>query len=295
MDTDWRRLTRAAYVVAGHLDAAAGDDPHGGEGDGGSLSRTAARRRSRPPRAWWERRPARVVAAVLVLFASGVAVRGCAAQGVTPVDVPAAHATQRTPSTDPSGEVGNVEGGVDDAQGSSGAGSGEGARGAPPNSQNAGVLVVHVAGAVAAPGLVELPAGSRVGDAIAAAGGALPGAQVDAVNLARLVVDGEQVRVPAEGEDLVPAAAPSASGATGGVGAVGGGGAGASGSGGSVDLNTADAAALDALPGIGPALAARILEHRASIGGFTSVDELDDVSGIGPVVMERLRPLVTVK
>lgn len=295
METDWRKLTRAAYVVAGHLDAAAGDGP--GEDVPGEDVSSGAARRARPPRTWWSRRPAQVVAAVLALFAAGVVLRGCVADGATPVDVPAAHATQRTAAADAGpGTEAETPGGEPAA----GAGPttsrpdmpDDGAGQVPDVPQE--FLVVHVAGAVASPGLVELPPGARVGDAIDAAGGAVPGAQVDAVNLARPLVDGEQIRVPAEGEEAAPAADSVAGGATdpGGGGAAGGGPSG--GAGGPVDLNTADAATLDTLPGIGPALSARILEHRAAIGGFTSVEELDDVSGIGPVVMERLRPLVTV-
>ena len=130
-------------------------------------------------------------------------------------------------------------------------------------------------GAVAAPGVVRLPEGSRVVDAIAAAGGATADAQVSALNLARLLVDGEQIAVPRPGEQA--AAAARARGAADGL----------------LDLNGADEAALDALPGIGPVLAGRIVAHRED-GPFTSVDELADVAGIGPTLLERLRELVRV-
>ena len=137
-------------------------------------------------------------------------------------------------------------------------------------------VVVDVVGAVAAPGVVRLAQGSRVVDAIAAAGGTTADAQVSALNLARVVVDGEQIAVPRPGEQ--PAAAGSSA-------PVGGNDL--------VDLNTADAAALDALPGIGPVLAERIVSHRED-GPFTTVDELADVAGIGPTLLERLRDLVRV-
>src|SRR6478735_10608701 len=156
-----------------------------------------------------------------------------------------------------------------------------------PTTSAAAALVVHVVGQVARPGLVRLPAGSRVADAIEAAGGARRGADLSALNLARLVVDGEQVHVPKPGE-VVPAAGAGASGPS---GAAAGGGAGAPGA--LVSLNTADVAALDTLPGVGPVLAQRILDWRTEHGRFTSVDELGEVSGIGDKLMAQLRPKVT--
>ncbi|WP_235915700.1 ComEA family DNA-binding protein, partial [Puerhibacterium puerhi] len=174
-----------------------------------------------------------------------------------------------------------------------------GAAGAPAGAEAAGGaaagagdtgVVVHVVGQVVAPGLVTLPDGSRVADAVDAAGGPTDEADLSALNLARTVVDGEQLRVPAPGEEVE--AAPAPGGAATGSG--GGGGGGAGGAGAVVDLNTADEAALDTLPGIGPALAGRILAWREENGRFTSVDELDEVSGIGPALLERLRDLVRV-
>ncbi len=144
------------------------------------------------------------------------------------------------------------------------------------------LLVVHVAGAVRAPGLHELPPGSRVADAIAAAGGLGPSADAARINLAAPLVDGERVYVLAVGEEE-PAIAVGAQPAASGGAATG-----------PVDLNTADAEALDALPGVGPATAAAILQHRAEAGPFTSVDQLLDVPGIGEAKLEALRDLVTV-
>jgi len=141
-------------------------------------------------------------------------------------------------------------------------------------------LLVHVLGAVAAPGLVELAPGARVVDAVAAAGGFTPAADPAAVNLARPVVDGEQLVVLAVGQ------APPPGSSTGAVGAAGGSGA-ALGDG-KVHLNTADVAALDTLPRIGPALAQRIIDWREANGPFTSVDQLLDVAGIGDAVFSGL-------
>ena len=146
-------------------------------------------------------------------------------------------------------------------------------------------LIVHVAGQVEQPGIVRLASGGRVIDAIEGAGGASAEADLAAVNLARPVIDGEQVYVPAPGE-LLPA---SASG--------GGAGAGAGGhgtDGGVIDLNTADADALDTLPGVGPVLAERIIDWRTEHGRFTSIDELAEVSGIGEKLLGRLRDKVRV-
>lgn len=136
-----------------------------------------------------------------------------------------------------------------------------------------GSVVVHVAGAVVSPGLYTLGGGARVADAVAAAGGASDGADLDAVNLARVVVDGEQVRVPVMGEVVA--------GGSSNVDA-------------RVNINTADAEALDRLPGVGPVLAARIAAYRDAHGPFASVDALDDVSGVGPAVLEKVRAAATV-
>ncbi len=139
-------------------------------------------------------------------------------------------------------------------------------------------IVVHVAGAVVSPGLVELPADSRVADAIAAAGGPSGPADLDRINLAATVADASRVYVPVEGEVV------SEEELSGGV---------AEGAG-PLDVNRATAAQLEALPGIGPATAAAIIDHRDQHGPFTSVSGLEAVSGIGPAKLARLRDLVTV-
>jgi competence protein ComEA len=136
-----------------------------------------------------------------------------------------------------------------------------------------GTVVVSVVGLVAAPGLVTLPAGSRVADALAAAGGLLPEADPAAVNAAAVLSDGQQIAVGVAGAaPAAGAAAPAAGAASGGL----------------VDLNSATVADLDALPGLGPVLAQRIVDHRTAHGPFGSVDELDDVSGIGPAIFADL-------
>lgn len=161
------------------------------------------------------------------------------------------------------------------------------AAGATPQAE----LVVHVVGQVASPGLVRLKAGARVADAIESAGGATRTADLTAMNLARALVDGEQVFVPKPGEQPPAALAPQVPG-----GAAAGNGSGSAGgpATGLVNLNTADLDALDSLPGVGPVLAQRIVDWRTEHGRFTSVEELGEVSGIGDKMLSELRPRVTV-
>ena len=153
-------------------------------------------------------------------------------------------------------------------------------------------LAVHVAGAVARPGLYHLPAGSRVADALALAGGKLPRADLDRLNLAARLVDGQKILVIRRGDPMPPVEVVSGGG---GAGLVGAGGESASvGPGEPIDLNTADLAALDSLPGIGPATARAILEERASRGGFRSTRDLLRVPGIGEGRFARLKDRVRV-
>lgn len=159
-----------------------------------------------------------------------------------------------------------------------------GASADPPEPAGTGP-VAHVVGAVHDPGLVELADGARVADAVEAAGGPTDEADLSGVNMARPITDGEQIHVPRPGEtpaDPGPRGAARSGGSPG------------TGSGAAIDLNTADATTLETLPGIGPALAQRIIDWRTSHGPFASVDELDDVSGIGPAVLEQIRPAARV-
>ncbi|WP_410050691.1 helix-hairpin-helix domain-containing protein [Actinomyces sp. MRS3W] len=158
---------------------------------------------------------------------------------------------------------------------------------AGPEAEETGELVIHVAGAVTTPGVVTLPAGSRVVDAIDAAGGALPDADTDQLNLARVLQDGEQVRVPHQGEDASTWEEQT------GVSGDGSRDTGA-GAGGRININTASATELETLPGIGPALAQRIVDYREEHGPFAAVDDLTEVSGIGAAKLEALRDEVTV-
>lgn len=145
-----------------------------------------------------------------------------------------------------------------------------------------GSIFVHVAGAVEEPGLYELPAGSRVADALAAAGGAAPKADVGLLNLAEVLTDAAKVDVPRRGSPAsgsvaatpqVPGASPAPA---------------------LVNINSADQVALESIPGVGPVTALAILQYRQEIGSFSSVEQLLEVSGIGPATLESVRPYVTI-
>jgi competence protein ComEA len=154
----------------------------------------------------------------------------------------------------------------------------------PGASPGGGTIVVAVSGRVRHPGLVRLPAGARVADAIEAAGGPLPGTDLSFVNVARKLTDGELVVV---GVTPPPGVDPG-----GGLGT--GTGAGGGTAAGKVNLNTATLAELDSLPGVGPAIAQRIVDYRTEHGGFTSVDDLRKVEGIGDAKFAQLKDRVTV-
>lgn len=145
-------------------------------------------------------------------------------------------------------------------------------------------VVVHVAGAVAGPGVYRLAGDARVHTAIEAAGGVAPDADLDGLNLAAAVVDGERVYVPVVGE-VDPATVPARPTTTAGPSAS---------TSGPLDLNTATAAEFDSLPGVGPATATAIVDDRERNGPFATVDDLDRVPGIGPAKLAALRDLVTV-
>jgi competence protein ComEA len=143
------------------------------------------------------------------------------------------------------------------------------------------VLIVDVTGAVVHPGVFEFSSGDRVIDAVERAGGARHNADLSLLNLAAPLTDGQQVLVPVEGSagTAPPAAGVPGTGGTTGV---------------LVNINTADQATLETLNGVGPVLAAAIVQYRTEHGPFTSVDQLDEVSGIGPSTLEDLRSQVTV-
>jgi competence protein ComEA len=147
--------------------------------------------------------------------------------------------------------------------------------GAAASTAPGAVVVVDVDGKVRRPGIVRLPIGARVDDALRAAGGALPGASLVGLNLARKLADGEQVLVGLEASTAVPGAVAGAAA-------------------GSVDLNTADVTALDALPGIGPVLAQHIVDWRTEHGRFASIDQLREVPGIGESKFASLKAKVRV-
>ena len=143
--------------------------------------------------------------------------------------------------------------------------------------EDAGSVTVDVAGKVRRPGIAVLDAGARVVDALEAAGGARPGVDLTGLNLARVLVDGEQILV---GVEPPAGVAPSAAGSEGPVASL-------------VNINTADQVALESLPGIGPVTAQSILAWRTEHGAFTSVDQLLDVDGIGEATLAELTPYVT--
>ena len=175
-----------------------------------------------------------------------------------------------------------------------GMGTGAGASGPPGSSPESGAdsspetagaepAYVHAAGAVARPGLYRVRVGGRVADVLDAAGGPSADADLDQVNLAAKVNDGERVYVPRRGEPV-----PAVVGGAGSAGATAGGG------GGPVDLNTATLDQLDELPGIGPATAQAIVDYRAEHGRFSQVQELLEVRGIGEAKLAALRSKVRV-
>lgn len=152
-------------------------------------------------------------------------------------------------------------------------------------------LKIHISGAVVQPGLYELPAGSRVQDAILAAGGLLPDADDATLNLAAPLEDGTRIVVPTKRSTAAPAAAekqtapdePQATPGNANSGATG-----------PINLNTATLEELDSLPGIGPAIAQRILDYRNTNGLFGTIEDLQNVKGIGPATFEKLKDKITV-
>jgi competence protein ComEA len=169
-------------------------------------------------------------------------------------------------------EPGSAAGGVDVSQASGSSTSSGGAFSV--DSQGGGDVVVHVAGAVKEPAVYRLPAGSRVSDAVERAGGATARAEVEGLNLAAPLTDGQQIVMPSR------AAGPA------GV-AAGSGGAGTTDA--PIGLGTATVEELDTIEGIGPVTAQKIIDFRAQQGGTSSVDQLDQIDGVGPATMDALR------
>jgi len=224
----------------------------------------------RTPRAYVEELADRLGTSVVSIVAGGVAV------AVALVLVVAVLAS-RSPSSLPELTIPYAEGAGDPS------GTSPAPTAASPSATSVPAeVLVHAAGAVAHPGVYSLPVDARVGDLLAAAGGPVGGADVNRLNLAAPLTDGTRVYVPIVGEDAPPAV----------LGPDVGGSAGASG--GPIDLNRADASALEALPGVGPATAAAIVAHREQHGPFRSVDDLLDVRGIGDSKLAAMRDLVTV-
>ena len=155
----------------------------------------------------------------------------------------------------------------------------------PPATATPSAIAVYVSGAVDAPGVYELPSDSRADDALAAAGGASPDADLDRVNLAKRVSDGEHIRVPRRGDPAAPTSqtAPAYARTDGEASAL---------PAGKIDINSAEADILETLPGIGPARARAIVEHRQANGPFAGVDALTEVRGIGDGILESIRELI---
>ena len=223
---------------------------------------TAAGREGRPAPRRWRIEPS----AALLLAAAAIAVVGWFGWSALRPEPAPIEATLESP-----GEP------WPDASGSAGSRRAPAPAAVDPPAE----VVVDVQGAVARPGVHRLPAGSRVVDAVAAAGGPVAGGAAPGLNLARVLIDGEQLVVGAPG-----AADPAAGGAAAaGVPPAGDG---------KVDLNRASLVELDGLPGVGPVLAQRIMDFRVKAGRFRSVEELREVSGIGERTYARLAPLVRV-
>ncbi|MFD7547633.1 helix-hairpin-helix domain-containing protein [Streptomyces sp. NPDC059816] len=238
-----------------------------------------------------------VALTVVLLLAVGLAVHHYRTGRPEPVRIPRAvgPAPPERDASAPGATAGTAAGaGAGTGTGTgTGAGAGEAGRVGGGGRQ----VVVDVGGKVRRPGLLRLPVGARVADALRAAGGVRPGTDTTGLNQARLLVDGEQVvvgaRPSAQGAEApgAPAGAPLGAGAAGSAGSTGPAGPGGP-SAGPVSLSSATAAQLDALPGVGPVLAQRIIDHRAAHGGFRNVEQLREVTGIGDRRFANLKDLV---
>lgn len=258
--------------------------------------------RPSPPRTWRDRlgdlvaglAPIRIVGGAALLAVAAVVGWRMFAPPATPPELSIPFTEQ--PASEAEGEggtagsTGKADAGTDASWGTTTTNPDAAATG-PSGDATAGELVVHVVGAVVAPGVQRLPAGSRVVDAVDAAGGAAPDADLGRVNLASPLSDGQQVYVLRVGE-VPPVPAPST--ASGGPGETVGSGAGDTAASGPINVNTAPAAELEELPGVGPTTAQAIIDHREQHGPFASVDDLLDVRGIGEAKLEQIRDRATV-
>jgi competence protein ComEA len=258
--------------------------------------------RPSPPRTWRDRlgdlvaglAPIRIIGGAALLAVAAVVGWRMLAPPATPPEVSIPFTEQPASDSEgdggPAGSTGKADAGTDAGSGAPTT-TADAAGTRPPGDATAGELVVHVVGAVVAPGVQRLPAGSRVVDAVDAAGGAAPDADLGRVNLASPLSDGQQVYVLRVGE-VPPVPAPSTG--SGGPGGTVGSGAGDTAASEPINVNTAPAAELEELPGVGPTTAQAIIDHREQHGPFTSVDDLLDVRGIGEAKLEQIRDRATV-
>lgn len=246
------------------------DQPTAGSATGAAVAAQSPAGQGRPPGLWLA--AAGIVAAVCLAAATLLVMSGGTGT-ITVVDDPVALLAGEAVPTGPAGR----------------------ASGAPSVAESRAAIVVDVQGAVLRPGIVRLPVGARVGDAIAAAGGFGPRVAADRVghvlNLAAVLADGDKVVVPSRDD---PSSAAGAASGPGGAGGVAGPNASPGGAGGPIDLNTATAAELDGLPGVGPVTAAKIIAARDE-RPFASVDDLRSREVVGAATFEKIRDLVVVR
>ncbi len=193
--------------------------------------------------------------------------------------------------------IATTENGRSGGDAGAGANKGAGGKGSEKSSQ---WLFVYLCGAVQKPGVYRVGAGTRLNTAIALAGGLAAEADGNAVNMARKVVDGERVYIPKVGEKLSTYGSSEGTGSSESLGDGSGGGTGSEGGAGDsaagrININKANTAALDTIPGIGPTLASRIIDHRQKRNGFTDIDQLGEVEGIGPKILAKIKPYVFVE